>query len=125
MVEHRYTTTSATVSPIHEEHHDPGRPPEPALPRSATALAETHQTATGDGVAAGTVYGRCGGYDGFLAVARDILTLHHANPMLEPRYGHAKKSDEELAKLGAELSSSVTGGSEAYPGMDMKTCTPA
>lgn len=35
------------------------------------------------------------------------------------RYGHAQKSDEELARLVTELLCSVTGGSETYTGMTM------
>ncbi len=66
-----------------------------------------------------TIYDRVGGYDGFHRVAEDILKLHHQNPLLEPRYGQAKKSDEELARLVTELLCSVTGGSESYTGMNM------
>ncbi len=69
--------------------------------------------------AGSTIYERVGGYDGFHRVAEDILKLHHNNPILEVRYGHAKKSDEELAKLVTELLCSVTGGSETYTGMTM------
>ena len=66
-----------------------------------------------------TIYDRCGGYAGFRKIAEDILKVHHANPVLEVRYGHAKKSDDELARLVTELLCSVTGGSETYSGMSM------
>ncbi len=66
-----------------------------------------------------TIYERVGGYDGFHRIAEDILVLHHQNATLEPRYGQAKKSDEELARLVTELLCSVTGGSETYTGMSM------
>lgn len=77
-------------------------------------------TTTEKSVSAGdTVYDRCGGYEGMLRIACSILELHHDNPILEVRYGQAKKSDDELARLVAELLSSVTGGSETYTGMTM------
>lgn len=66
-----------------------------------------------------TIYDRVGGYAGFQRIATDILALHHANPILERRYGHSPKSDEELIKLVTELLCSVTGGSETYTGMNM------
>lgn len=66
-----------------------------------------------------TVYDRVGGYDGMHQIATDILALHHANPILERRYGSSPKSDEELIPLVADLLSSVTGGSETYSGMTM------
>lgn len=66
-----------------------------------------------------TIYERVGGYAGFHKIAEDILKLHHQNPILEVRYGHAKKSDAELADLVTELLCSVTGGSETYTGMTM------
>ena len=95
--------------------------PELTIPGSEQTrldVEETHAAATSG---TSTVYDRVGGYEGFLAIARDILVLHHANPLLELRYGHARKSDEQLAVLVAELLSSVTGGSETYTGMDMLT----
>lgn len=70
--------------------------------------------------AGSTVYERCGGYEGFHKIALTILELHHNNPILEVRYGQAKKSDEELARLVTELLCSVTGGSETYTGMNMR-----
>ena len=67
----------------------------------------------------GTIYDRVGGYDGFKRIATDILALHHANPVLERRYGSSPKNDDELITLVAELLCSVTGGSEKYSGMNM------
>lgn len=66
-----------------------------------------------------TIYDRVGGYEGFKKIATDILALHHANPILERRYGHSPKSDEELIKLVTELLCSVSGGPEKYTGMNM------
>ena len=66
-----------------------------------------------------TIYDRVGGYEGFKRIATDILALHHANPILERRYGHSKKSDEELIVLVTELLCSVSGGSEKYTGENM------
>lgn len=66
-----------------------------------------------------TIYDRVGGYEGFKKIATDILALHHANPILERRYGHSAKSDEELIKLVTELLCSVSGGPEEYTGMNM------
>jgi hemoglobin len=66
-----------------------------------------------------TIYDRVGGYDGFHQIATDILALHHANPILERRYGHSPKTDAELIPLVTELLCSVTGGSETYTGMSM------
>ncbi len=66
-----------------------------------------------------TIYDRVGGYAGFTRIATDILALHHANPVLERRYGSSPKGDAELIVLVAELLSSVTGGSETYTGMNM------
>jgi hemoglobin len=66
-----------------------------------------------------TIYERLGGYDGIAKISKDILRLHHANPVLDRRYGAAKKSDAELEKLLTELLCSVTGGSETYTGMSM------
>ena len=67
----------------------------------------------------GTIYDRVGGYDGFKRIATDILALHHANPVLERRYGSSPKNDDELITLVTELLCSVTGGSEKYSGMNM------
>ena len=67
----------------------------------------------------GTIYDRVGGYEGFKKIAEDVLALHHANPVLERRYGHSPKSDEELVRLVTELLCSVSGGPEEYTGMDM------
>jgi hemoglobin len=66
-----------------------------------------------------TIYDRVGGYEGFKKIATDILALHHANPILERRYGHSPKSDEELIKLVTDLLCSVSGGPEKYTGMSM------
>ncbi len=66
-----------------------------------------------------TIYDRVGGYEGFRKIASDILELHHANPVLERRYGHSPKSDEELIKLVTELLCSVSGGPEEYTGKNM------
>ena len=66
-----------------------------------------------------TIYDRVGGYAGFTNIATDILALHHANPVLERRYGVSPKGDEELIKLVTELLCSVTGGGETYTGMNM------
>ena len=66
-----------------------------------------------------TIYDRVGGYAGFTQIATDILALHHANPVLERRYGVSPKGDEELIKLVTELLCSVTGGAETYTGMNM------
>ena len=66
-----------------------------------------------------SIYERVGGYDGLKRIATDILALHHANPVLERRYGSSPKSDEELITLVTELLCSVTGGSEKYTGMNM------
>lgn len=66
-----------------------------------------------------TIYDRLGGYEGIERIATDILALHHANPVLERRYGSSPKSDEELIKLVTELLCSVTGGPETYTGMNM------
>ena len=66
-----------------------------------------------------TIYDRVGGYDGLKRIATDILALHHANPVLERRYGVSPKNDEELIKLVTELLASVTGGTETYTGMNM------
>ena len=66
-----------------------------------------------------TIYDRVGGYEGLERIATDILSLHHANPVLERRYGSSPKTDAELIKLVTELLSSVTGGSETYTGMNM------
>ncbi len=66
-----------------------------------------------------TIYDRVGGYEGFKKIAEDVLALHHANPVLERRYGHSPKSDEELVRLVTELLCSVSGGPEEYTGMDM------
>lgn len=66
-----------------------------------------------------TIYDRVGGYDGFKRIATDILALHHANPILERRYGTSPKNDEQLITLVTELLCSVTGGSERYTGMNM------
>lgn len=83
-------------------------------PRARFATREDGNVAEGT-----TIYERVGGYEGFHRVADDILKLHHQNALLEPRYGQAKKSDEELARLVTELLCSVTGGSETYTGMSM------
>jgi len=69
--------------------------------------------------AGATIYERIEGYDGFKQIATDILALHHANPILERRFGHSPKSDEELIQIVTDLLSSVTGGSEKYTGMNM------
>lgn len=66
-----------------------------------------------------TIYARVGGYEGFRKIASDILALHHENPILERRYGHSPKSDEELIELVTQLLCSVTGGPEEYTGMNM------
>jgi hemoglobin len=66
-----------------------------------------------------TIYARVGGREGIAKIAKTILHLHHANPVLDRRYGHAKKSDAELETLLTELLCSVTGGSETYTGMSM------
>lgn len=66
-----------------------------------------------------TIYDRVGGYQGFEQIATDILALHHANPVLERRYGSSPKGDEELIKLVTELLCSVSGGPEEYTGMNM------
>ena len=66
-----------------------------------------------------TIYQRVGGREGIAKIAKDILRLHHANPILNRRYGQAKKSDEELERLLTDLLCSVTGGSETYTGMSM------
>lgn len=66
-----------------------------------------------------TIYDRVGGYDGFTQIATDILAFHHLNPVLERRYGHSPKNDEELIKLVTELLCSVSGGPEEYTGMNM------
>lgn len=66
-----------------------------------------------------TIYERLGGYAGIQKIAETLLQLHHANPLLERRYGHAKKADEELVRLVTELLCSATGGSEKYTGMSM------
>ncbi len=68
-----------------------------------------------------TIYDRVGGYDGLQRIATDILALHHANPVLERRYGSSPKNDDELITLVTELLCSVTGGSETYTGMNMHT----
>ena len=67
----------------------------------------------------GTIYDRVGGYDGLKRIATDILALHHANPVLERRYGSSPKNDEQLITLVTELLCSVTGGTETYTGMNM------
>jgi hemoglobin len=67
----------------------------------------------------GTIYERVGGYAGFKQIATDILALHHANPVLERRYGSSPKNDEQLIVLVTELLCSVTGGNETYTGMNM------
>jgi len=66
-----------------------------------------------------TIYARVGGREGITEIAKTILRLHHANPVLNRRYGHAKKTDAELETLLTELLCSVTGGSETYTGMSM------
>jgi hemoglobin len=66
-----------------------------------------------------TIYARVGGREGIAEIAKTILRLHHANPVLNRRYGHAKKTDAELETLLTELLCSVTGGSETYTGMSM------
>jgi hemoglobin len=66
-----------------------------------------------------TIYARVGGREGIAKIAKTILRLHHANPVLNRRYGHAKKTDAELETLLTELLCSVTGGSETYTGMSM------
>lgn len=66
-----------------------------------------------------TIYKRVGGYEGFKKIATDILALHHQNSVLERRYGHSPKSDEELIKLVTELLCSVSGGPETYTGKNM------
>jgi len=66
-----------------------------------------------------TIYARVGGYEGFKKIATDILALHHANQVLQRRYGHSRKSDEELIKLVTELLCSVSGGPETYTGKNM------
>ena len=68
-----------------------------------------------------TIYDRFGGYEGVTRIATDILTLHHANPILERRYGSSPKGDAELITLVTELLCSVTGGPETYTGMNMHT----
>ena len=67
----------------------------------------------------GTIYDRVGGYDGLKRITTDILALHHANPVLERRYGSSPKNDEQLITLVTELLCSVTGGTETYTGMNM------
>jgi hemoglobin len=66
-----------------------------------------------------TIYERVGGYEGFQKIADTLLRLHHQNPLLERRYGHAQKSDEDLARLVTELLCSATGGPQKYTGMSM------
>ncbi|WP_409436260.1 group I truncated hemoglobin [Mycobacterium sp. SMC-14] len=68
---------------------------------------------------ADTLYDRLGGRDGIAALSRDILRLHHANPVLNRRYSHAKRSDAELERLLTELLCSAAGGREVYTGMSM------
>jgi hemoglobin len=66
-----------------------------------------------------TLYERIGGRDGVARIAKDIMGLHAANPILIRRYGHAKKSPEELERLLAEFIGSLAGGSAPYTGMSM------
>ena len=66
-----------------------------------------------------TIYDRVGGHPGFKQIATDILALHHANPVLERRYGVSPKGDDELITLVTELLCSVTGGAVTYTGMNM------
>ena len=66
-----------------------------------------------------TLYERLGGREGIGRIAKDIMLLHAANPILIRRYGHAKKSPEELERLLGEFLCSLAGGSDPYTGMSM------
>jgi hemoglobin len=66
-----------------------------------------------------TLYERLGGREGIGKIAKDIMGLHAANSVLIRRYGHAKKSPEELERLLAEFLCSLAGGDDPYTGMSM------
>jgi hemoglobin len=66
-----------------------------------------------------TLFERLGGHDGIGRIAKDIMSLHAANPILIRRYGHARKSPEELERLLAEFLCSLAGGTAPYTGMSM------
>jgi hemoglobin len=71
------------------------------------------------GQSSGTIYERVGGREGVARIAKDIMRLHAANPVLIRRYGHAKKTPEELERLLTEFLCSLAGGNEPYTGMSM------
>lgn len=66
-----------------------------------------------------SLYQRLGGEEPVRAIVTDIVALHHANPVISPRYDNAKKSDAELIKLVVDLIGSGTGGPQEYTGMSM------
>ena len=68
-----------------------------------------------------SLYERLGGEAGIRKFVPDILKLHHANPIISPRYDNAKKSDAELIELVVDLTCAGTGGPQTYKGMDMRT----
>ena len=66
-----------------------------------------------------SLYERLGSEAGIRKFVTDVLKLHHANPIISPRYDNAKKSDAELIELVVDLTGAGTGGPQTYKGMSM------
>ena len=78
---------------------------------SHVCMEENHEQAS--------LYERLGGEAGIRTFVTDVLKLHHANPIISPRYDNAKKSDAELIELVVDLTCAGTGGPQTYKGMSM------
>ena len=66
-----------------------------------------------------TLFDRLGGREGIRKLTEQVVANHYGNPLVGPRFTHAKKTQQELVDSATEFFCTGLSGIETYKGESM------